>query len=847
MNSELTKTRQLSRLLPLRDDTLGLWRFRNDLSDSSGYDHDLTAVAIGSYISGGLTENVLTAIAPTGPAGAAAKIVAASATDFDMGVGDFTIEIIAYTTETSSMLMLNKNDGGSPLTGFYIAAATGIFTYKIGDGSNEVSGVSSAAVNDGRWHHIAIVFDRTNDQARFYIDGIEDSGSPDSLISVTGSISAASNDLEIGKWWNGGIDEIAFHKHALSAAEIAARAGGTLAPLVRITPGELKGYLRGIDDAPIVDEVLAPFEYPFAALRQKAREIVDLVKLDQVPERHLPALASLFNFELPDAKLLSLSERRIMFKWITWLYQHKGTHACAEKLIDLAGLTATTIDRYPDNVAFIVNGSRIFGYDLVAHTLFTEDFSGNLSQWDPPLNPMLPWRLQNQALYCSVGSGTDYDNAILFDDAERSFYIEANIKMISAVGDIFGFYLAYQDSNNRLRLGKEPAGAGSAQWILRWSSGGSTGSASIGFAWYPFWLDYSDGDTIKLWVHADLDKKTYTAGVDDTTLVVDAMPAHPNITGSKKGLWLAYNAELEWDNVSVKSMRAQMNAVLFDEDARLGRGLRLNYSGTSRSSQARKAYVAAVLPRYVPLGVVLEWIRDIPVASRIGFRTGNITVLSGWVLNGDRAARIGFRTGGITSIKGSLVRTPTPTRIGFRTSIAGVVKMPGTTRIGFRTGGITAITKVVLDNDGYIDDLPYVPESNSLLTNDAYSLDFLFDEILYGTGQASTASSAPGYAVAATEVISYKTIKVYDNYSTEASGLYASTNNKIEVYHAQDLGGSFSLVEQFASLTRTNQITTITMSSLQNARAIILWMYDNALRAPDGTVLPISEIELFDE
>ncbi len=838
MNSELTKTRQLSRLLPPRDDTLGLWRFRNDLSDSSGYDHDLTAVAIGSYISGGLTENVLTAIAPTGPAGAAAKIVAASATDFDMGAGDFTVEIIAYTTETSGMFMLSKNDGGSPLTGFYIGAGANLFAYKIGDGSNEVSGVSSAAVNDGRWHHFAIVFDRTNDQVCFYIDGMEDSGSPDNLASVTGSISAASNDFEVGKWWNGGIDEIAFHKHALSAAEIAARAAGRLAPFVRVTPGELKGYLRGIDDAPIVDEVLLPFEYPFAALRQKAREITDLVKLDQVPERHLPALASLFNFELPDATLLSLRKRRIMFKWITWLYQHKGTHACAQKLIDLAGLTATTIDRYPDNVAFILNGSRIFGYVLVPQTFFIEDFAGNLSQWDPPLDSSLPWRLQNEALYCKVGALMDYDSAILFDDSEKSFYIQADVKMIANPDVPFGFYLAYQDSNNWLRLAKEPA-VGNAKWMLRWSDAGVTGYAYIGSTWGDFWDTYSAGDTIKIWIHADLDKKVYTAGADDHTCAFEVTPSHPDITGSKKGLWLGYNAELEWDNVSVKSMRAQINAVLFDEDARLGRGLRLNYSGTSRSSQAKKAYVAAVLPRYVPLGVVLEWIRDIPVASRIGFRTGNITVVSGWVLNGDRAARIGFRTGGITPIKGSLVRTPDASRFGLRTSISEVVKVPGAIRIGFRTGDITKI-KQYIPVEGHINNLDTDRE------NEAFGGDsrpYLIDSD-YDTPMPFEPSDDCSIGLEFAESKNIDIIILYDSYTSEPDGLYSSGNNKLKVYSGSS-DSPYVLEETFATLTRTGRKIVLSLATTITAKWIKVFPHDGKLRSSNGEALFYSEIEAY--
>jgi len=230
MISELTKTRELSRLLPLRDNAVGLWRFRANLIDESAQSNDLTAVAIGSYISGGWTENIPTAILPTGPAGPAAKIVAGSATDFDFGTGDFTIEVIAYTSSGSGMFLVEKSDGGSPLTGFYVGMGSGYLAYKIGDGANEVSGVTAVAIHDGRWHHLAVTFDRVNDQVRLYIDGAED-GSPDSIASVTGSITDATEDFEVGNLFDGGIDEIAIHPQVLSADEIAARAAGLLSPM----------------------------------------------------------------------------------------------------------------------------------------------------------------------------------------------------------------------------------------------------------------------------------------------------------------------------------------------------------------------------------------------------------------------------------------------------------------------------------------------------------------------------------------------------------------------------------------------------------------------------------------
>ncbi len=844
MNSDLTATRQISRLLPIRDNTVGHWRFRGNLTDDSAQSNDLTVVAIGSYILGGLTENVITAILPTGPAGPAAQLLAAGATDFDFGTGDFTVEIIAYTTSGSGIFLVEKHDGGSPLTGFFVGLVTGLVSCRIGDGTNEVQGSSAALVHDSRWHHIAVVVDRANDNMHFYIDGVEDSGSPDDISSVTGSISAASEDLNIGNLFDGGIDEISITPQALLAPEIAARAAGLLSPFVPIIANELKGYFRSIDDTPEFDEFLIPEESPFAAIRQKARDITDLVKFDQVAERHLPALASLFNFELPEASLLTLTERREMFRWITWLYQRKGTYVCVDKLIDLAGLTATTINRFPTTIPFTLNVHRLFGFGRAEVILFTEDFATNLSQWDPPLNPSLPWRLQNEALYVKVAADNDYDNAILFDDSERSFYMEADLKLISAVSSNFGFYLAYADSNNWLRLSKETAGG--TFWVLRWSDAGDTGLALLSSNFNTFWNQYSNGDTVKLWMHADLDAKTYTAGFDETTIIVQQTYAHPDIIGSKKGLWQGLNAELEWDNVTVKDIRVELAATLTGDNYR-DRTLKITYPGTSVDSQRRKAYIAAVLPRYIPYGVTIEWIREIPVASRIGFRTGNLTVKSGWVLNTDRAARIGFRTAGITAIAGDIVRTPTATRFGLRTDIAGVVKDPGATRIGLRTAGITISTALAMKRAEYDDD-DSTPESGPWSTPQYWSstYNFLIDGNYVGSGQAGGVSQKSSYGIQSVASRSVKTIKIHDKYTTESSGLFASTNNKIGVYQNTS-GLVWELIENFASPTRTNNVITLTITTPVINDVLKLYMYDDSLRAPDGTALEITEIELFDE
>ena len=206
MKSELTKHRRLDRLLATRDSTVGHWRFRGDLTDESGNGNDLTALAIGSYVGEGWTEFVTTCIKPTAPAGPAANILAASATDFDFGTGNFTVDLVLATTSGGAQYLVVKEDGGGTTTGFILITNGGHLGFKIGDGANDVIGGTTDTINYGRWHHIAFVVDRTNNNVHVYIDGVEGAGSPDSISAVTGSVTDVTANLEVGKLFDGTID-----------------------------------------------------------------------------------------------------------------------------------------------------------------------------------------------------------------------------------------------------------------------------------------------------------------------------------------------------------------------------------------------------------------------------------------------------------------------------------------------------------------------------------------------------------------------------------------------------------------------------------------------------------------
>ena len=102
----------------------------------------------------------------------------------------------------------------------------------VGDGTGEkIRTDGLAAVYDGTWHHVAIVFDRDS-YCQIYIDGVPDGEAMD-ISSRQGSI-ANGLDLLIGaqhvsggivQYFNGVIDEVRIYQQALSEREIADLAG----------------------------------------------------------------------------------------------------------------------------------------------------------------------------------------------------------------------------------------------------------------------------------------------------------------------------------------------------------------------------------------------------------------------------------------------------------------------------------------------------------------------------------------------------------------------------------------------------------------------------------------------
>ena len=142
----------------------------------------------------------------------------------DFGTADFTVELWLRTTVNHEQTLVAKGGTGRHwnITVSDDPGRVGQVRVKLADGSVTRQGYGPPLrVDDGRWHHLAVVFDR--DTATItYVDGVGQTTAG----SMAGDVSNSS-ELALGKvsgyvYFNGYLDEAAVYPSALSEARIDA-------------------------------------------------------------------------------------------------------------------------------------------------------------------------------------------------------------------------------------------------------------------------------------------------------------------------------------------------------------------------------------------------------------------------------------------------------------------------------------------------------------------------------------------------------------------------------------------------------------------------------------------------
>jgi hypothetical protein len=175
----------------------------------------------------------------------------------NFGAGSFSFALWVRPVDTTSVRLINKWDG--PLQQGWLmdihSSAGGTATVgsiRVRLDSNNVSGQNGAADNfdyavaagldSGNWRHLAATIDRTSNQLRIYMDGVQvgATGSiPATLTSVSNTFALGIGTIptSLGKYYAGAVDDVQLYGRALTSFEVTSLYAGGYTAIAVGNPG----------------------------------------------------------------------------------------------------------------------------------------------------------------------------------------------------------------------------------------------------------------------------------------------------------------------------------------------------------------------------------------------------------------------------------------------------------------------------------------------------------------------------------------------------------------------------------------------------------------------------------
>ncbi len=140
---------------------------------------------------------------------------------------DFTVEFwVKNSTSAGSRHWIITNSGWSNNPRWQIGIEYGVIRASIGDGMNTSAGTGSIIVNNGIWHHIAVVYDRSSNMS-VYVDGTLDFSQSISYVNnITNNINigigASTSPTGNHSFLNCEVDEVRIWNTARTSVDINA-------------------------------------------------------------------------------------------------------------------------------------------------------------------------------------------------------------------------------------------------------------------------------------------------------------------------------------------------------------------------------------------------------------------------------------------------------------------------------------------------------------------------------------------------------------------------------------------------------------------------------------------------
>ncbi len=192
-------------IIDLNDGLVSYYSFEGNVNDTEGTNHGVNHGA--DYVDGkigkGLSFNGVNDYVNVG-----------SDLSLNFVGAPMTVSAWVNTTRASTQIIL----GSRGIHGYNVF----LDNFKAGFGESHVSSIDSTdSITANNWHHLGVVY-KTNDEVRFYIDGLLDSGNPQ-VYSPTFTIGNQYNiGLRDGTLYpfSGTIDEVGVWNRALTAGEV---------------------------------------------------------------------------------------------------------------------------------------------------------------------------------------------------------------------------------------------------------------------------------------------------------------------------------------------------------------------------------------------------------------------------------------------------------------------------------------------------------------------------------------------------------------------------------------------------------------------------------------------------
>jgi hypothetical protein len=170
--------------------------------------------------------------------------------------GDFTIELLLRHSGYDGVSPLARTlvNKGTTGQGYHLVLLEGSTSNFIRTQLNDVNGLVShdtaagTLPDDGLWHHVALVVDRTADTATIYIDGVQSGGVADISIH-TSAYSSATPFTVMGHWigvnqFPGEVDEVRIWSDVRTQPELL----GNKDAVVSVTSANLIAYWKMLGD-----------------------------------------------------------------------------------------------------------------------------------------------------------------------------------------------------------------------------------------------------------------------------------------------------------------------------------------------------------------------------------------------------------------------------------------------------------------------------------------------------------------------------------------------------------------------------------------------------------------------